>query len=144
MHPIKPSIGRKVWLWSNGHAFQDQKQPFDATIIFVHSDTRITVRYDNHWGTQGVNTSVLLRDPIPGDMHAAVEEHTVATWMPFQVGQAKPVETAKYADGSTATGTAPLPDASPGGATRITADQRGEILQHTENPDHPVDEEASV
>lgn len=82
---IAPSIGRKVWVWSTTHSYADQRQAFDATVIFVHSEDRITVRFDNHWGTQQIQSAVLLRDPLDSDMHSAVEEALVATWMPYQV-----------------------------------------------------------
>lgn len=97
---MKPTVGRKVWLWTaSATNAQAADQPFDATVIFVHSPSVVDLQYTNHWGTGGTQKSVPLREPsMPGDgapesVHGVNDVHgsgeTYATWMPFQVGQAK-------------------------------------------------------
>ena len=94
---IKPSIGRKLWFWETRVAFDAARaknfdhellstyeQPLDATIIAVWNPTRINVYVIDHDGVGRAETSVQLiqeGDIIP-DVH-------FATWMPFQIGQAK-------------------------------------------------------
>ena len=86
---IPPTVGRKVW-YSPTAADADfstklGEQPFDATIVYVHSDRRVNLACFNHRGypllRQGVT---LLQDedaPTPGGGHCS--------WMPYQIGQAK-------------------------------------------------------
>lgn len=95
MSTIKPTIGRKVYFYDpapDPHApgvvpkRYDEKQPFDATVIYVWGDTCVNLRVTDHAGNSWVRTSVPLRDPAEGDQHGV---EYVATWMPFQVGQAR-------------------------------------------------------
>jgi hypothetical protein len=79
---IKPTIGRKVWYWSDGMAnVLDQAQAFDATIVFVHNDTRVSLRVTDHLGHESAQYSVQLRDHIPLASHGAA---CFATWPPRQ------------------------------------------------------------
>jgi hypothetical protein len=88
---IKPTVGRKVWFWDNGNGLHGpvrhgDAQPMDATIIYVWGDTCVNLRVTDHAGNVLTRTSVPLRDHREGDCHGV--EYT-ATWMPYQVGQAK-------------------------------------------------------
>lgn len=92
---IKPTIGRRVWLWTTGspgvreqhQIVQDAKQAFDATVVFVHPDGRINVSYRDHHGTVSKAEHLDLRDP--GDDGHGHGSAPYCTWMPYQVGQAK-------------------------------------------------------
>ena len=89
MSSILPTIGRKVWLWVPSKiGVKDAEQAFDATVIHVAIDGRVDLAYTNHYGTSGAMMRVELRDPQPSDKHDA-ETEVYATWMPYQVGQAK-------------------------------------------------------
>lgn len=90
---IKPTIGRRVWFWPNGvssvgdsplHVISGD-QPFDAGIVYVWGDRMVNLDVSDHYGRHHQATSVTLLqdgDPIP-----VVGPY--ATWMPYQVGQAK-------------------------------------------------------
>lgn len=85
---IKPSIGRKVWFWDHSSTTTryGDNQAMDATIIYVWSDTCVNLAVTDHAGMQYTRTSVPLRDHREGDKHGV---EYVATWMPYQVGQAR-------------------------------------------------------
>lgn len=93
---MKPSIGRKVYLFlqqpdftdrpDGGVLCLDKKQPFDATIVFVHDDGKINVRASDHYGRHFGIHGIELREPQAGDEHG---QENIVTWMPFQVGQAR-------------------------------------------------------
>lgn len=94
---IRPTVGRKVWVWVGddvGSSIVDEAQPFDATILFVEPDGLVSVRFYDHKGSETFAESIELRDPLPGgDNHGpAGSEGIFATWMPYQVGQAKASE----------------------------------------------------
>jgi hypothetical protein len=87
---IKPTIGRVVWFWPGDVKriminILDPKQPHDAHITFVHSDTEINVAGFDHRGEPfSVHNVKLVQEgeaPYEGESHAA--------WMPYQQGQAK-------------------------------------------------------
>lgn len=90
MATIKPTIGRKVWYWcpatSGIGGVLDTTQAFDATIIFVHSEKLVNLIVTDHEGETSCEQNVELLDPGMSDHHGG---DTYATWMPFQVGQAK-------------------------------------------------------
>jgi len=94
MSTITPTIGRKVYFYDpeNPTANQpqmtryDAKQPFDATVIYVWGQTCVNLRVTDHAGNTHIRSSVPLRDPRDEDGHG---KEYVATWMPYQVGQAK-------------------------------------------------------
>lgn len=101
MSTITPSIGRKVWFYDAAperHSAQmvryDDSQPMDATVIYVWSPTCVNLRVTDHAGIMHTRTSVPLRDPAEGDAHG---KEYVATWMPYQMGQAKKHESAASA-----------------------------------------------
>lgn len=94
---IKPSIGRKLWFWETRDAFDAARnnhfdhdllsvheQPLDATVVAVWSPTMINVYVIDHGGVGRAETSVQLIQE--GDI---IPEGRFATWMPFQVGQAR-------------------------------------------------------
>lgn len=83
---ITPTIGRKVWYFPpEGEGTKLGNQAFDATVIFVHSDSMVNLAIVDHVGRQMVREHVvLLQDgKAPGQLKSHCE------WMPYQVGQAK-------------------------------------------------------
>lgn len=105
MATIRPTIGRKVYFNpsnakapSDGSPFDalarshggDQGhpsyQPFDATIVYVHSDSMVNLAINDHGGTPTARHSVPLwngEGPRPGPTESFAE------WMPFQLATAK-------------------------------------------------------
>lgn len=91
---IKPTIGRRVWFWPNGTTGMTlitggDQQPCDAGVVFVWNDRLVNLAVSDHVGANYSRTSVPLLqddDPIP-------ESGAYATWMPYQVGQAKAAAT---------------------------------------------------
>lgn len=91
MSTIAPTVGRKVWVWEGENlnlSVLDPNQPFDATVLFVASDGSVNLSVTDHEGNDAVMFGVKLRDPKEGDKHD-VEAISIATWMPYQVGQAR-------------------------------------------------------
>lgn len=89
---IKPSIGRSLWYWSMegerdalGMTLLSSLQPFDAKVIFVHSDAYVNLMVTDHVGVQHYRGSVLLLQE--GDMPP--NYRPFAEWVPHQTGQAK-------------------------------------------------------
>jgi hypothetical protein len=90
MSDITPSIGRKVWFYPDENcisslaATRENDHPFDATIISVHDDGTVNLAVHDHVGHHFAKLDVPLLDPadesIPG---------CYATWMPYQVKQAR-------------------------------------------------------
>jgi hypothetical protein len=89
---IKPTIGRKVWFWPDSSVYANyisdptpvENQPFDATVVAVYGDRMVNLRVTDHNGTSWFESSVPLMqddDTISGSRFA--------TWMPYQVSQAK-------------------------------------------------------
>ena len=86
MAKITPTIGRVVWFYPHGH--REGSLPHAAMIAFVHSDSLVNLGVLDPNGRSYNETSVsLIQD---GD--AAPESGRFATWMPFQIGQAKQAE----------------------------------------------------
>lgn len=78
---IKPSIGCVVWYYQN----QQQVQPFAMLVCYVHSDRLVNLGGFNDGGaTISRSSTTLLQDD-----DKAPEAGGYATWMPYQVGQAK-------------------------------------------------------
>lgn len=91
---IKPTIGRKVWFWVGEEApmgvILDKKQAFDATVVFVYDGGTVNLLLLDHYGSNNVVHNVALIDPSADDCHhEGGYENGYATWMPYQVGQAK-------------------------------------------------------
>ena len=129
---IKPTVGRKVWYRPSEFDQQgpvsmttSKGQPLEATIIAVWGDRCINVLVTDMVGKQfPVLSCTLLQegDLLPTDADGNVLGR-YCEWMPYQAQQAAKdaaastpapeVETKAYADGTEATGTAPLPEESP-------------------------------
>lgn len=91
---IKPTIGRRVWFYPNGTTGipVNHDQPCDAGVCYVWSDRMVNLTVAGHDGSMHARTSVpLLQDDDPKPTTGAY-----ATWMPYQVGQAKQVEAGKF------------------------------------------------
>lgn len=92
---IKPTIGRRVWYWPNGvtvgdkpFAIIDPAVPLDAGIVYVWGDRIVNLDVADHYGYHHSASSVMLvqeGDPVP-------TIGSYATWMPYQVSQAKKSE----------------------------------------------------
>lgn len=84
---ITPTVGRRVWFWPGDTAGRynciDPAQPFDAGVIYVHNDRCVNLIVTDHQGyTFRVEEATLVQDEErPTGPHA--------TWMPWQLGQAK-------------------------------------------------------
>jgi hypothetical protein len=77
---ISPTPGRVVWFYPNGEA----KIPLAAMVAFVHSDRLVNLGCLDANGCPFNATFVTLvqeGDERPAGPHA--------TWMPYQIGQAK-------------------------------------------------------
>jgi hypothetical protein len=80
---IKPTVGRVVWM-RNRPGCDDDSQPEDAHIIYVHSDTCVNLVGFNKYGTQWSMRKVYLRQE-----GAEAPADSYCEWMPYQIGQAK-------------------------------------------------------
>lgn len=90
---IKPTPGRVVWFTPpdnshdrpTGFEYFDFKQPCSASVAFVHSDRMVNLSVIDHAGKPYPFTSVVLLQ----DDDRKPEGGRFASWMPYQVGQAK-------------------------------------------------------
>lgn len=87
---IQPTVGRRVWYWpkKDEKNIADHEQPFDAGIVHVNGDGTVNLDVKNEYGypLTGKHHITLVESPdkaVPGQ----------ASWMPYQVGQAKPQTT---------------------------------------------------
>lgn len=116
---ITPTVGCIVWFYpasnqaTSGFAPADEGQPLAGIIAKVLGDRAVHLTVFDSAGVSHPQPYVQLvqeGDDVPG-------AGRYATWMPYQIGQAKKsaaaVGTKVYADGTKATGLAPLPDTSP-------------------------------
>jgi hypothetical protein len=86
----EPTVGRKVWYWGDASLEReiiDMKQPFDATVCFVHprnliGEPVVNLRVTTHHGSSSLRPSVPLCNPGPVDQHGG--PICYATWMPYQ------------------------------------------------------------
>lgn len=139
---IPPTPGRVVWYYPSQHELDAKAlaiydaAPLAAVVAYVHSDRLVNLALFDHAGAAHRRTSVTLLQEDDAVPHTS--EGPYAAWMPYQLGQAakaseadatqapavvvvdlaalgaeQTVETKVYTDGTTATGTAPLPDLSP-------------------------------
>lgn len=94
---IKPTIGRRIWYWpgyldlavpgSPMRLISDQAaQPFDAGVIYVHSDTCVNLQVTDHMG--GIWFREKVRILQEGESSAVIHEEGIAEWMNYQVGAA--------------------------------------------------------
>jgi hypothetical protein len=87
MSTITPTIGRKVWYYDfTTVGCNDPHQPYDATVIYVWGNDCVNLDVTDHHGNRLIKTSVPLRDPQDSACHGV---SSFATWMPYQVGQAR-------------------------------------------------------
>lgn len=81
---IKPTVGRVVLFWPSAvDEGEDTKQPYAATVAYVHSDRMVNLSVADHCGRQyGLASVPLLQegDERPSGMYCE--------WMPYQKGQA--------------------------------------------------------
>lgn len=90
---IKPTVGRVIWYYPEKHEnlHVNGKEPLAAMIAMVHDDRSINIGGFTADGSVFSRTSVKLVQE--GDDQPVDESH--ATWMPYQVGQAKKEAEAK-------------------------------------------------
>lgn len=92
---IKPTIGRKVWFWTNGSKIgapgakqpwvDDATQALDATVVQVLGDRMVNLLVVDHGGqTHPIRSVTLLQhgDPAP-------KAGMYCEWMPYQASQAE-------------------------------------------------------
>lgn len=90
---IEPTIGRVVWFWPHPlhlAAHVESGSPCRADVCFVTKlgdDYLLNLAWNDHLGNPFRTEQVPLiqdGDPVP--------QHSYATWMPFQIGQAAKTE----------------------------------------------------
>jgi hypothetical protein len=87
---IKPTIGRRVWYWpdttSDDHRIYDRTQAFDAGVVLVLDDHRVTLDVTDHYGRHFVVGNCYLwqgaDDVDPA--HRERPKEGFAEWMPYQ------------------------------------------------------------
>lgn len=91
---ITPTPGRAVWYYpsqdeinAKQFACNDPSQPLAATVAYVWGDRMVNLSVLDQNGNQFRRTSVALVQP--GDEPKRTSEGPFATWMPYQIGQAK-------------------------------------------------------
>ena len=80
---IMPTIGRRIWYWPIGTETvntRDYRQPFDAGVIYVTPEGRVSLYVTDHEGQRFVRPGVEITDGV---------EPGCAQGMPYQVGQAR-------------------------------------------------------
>jgi len=98
---ITPTIGRRVWYHpsafdvdqqnnSNYLVASDPTQPLDAGIAYVWNDRMVNLTVADQNGNMRSRTSVRLLQ----DDEQPNEGEAYAQWMPYQVAQSKPTESA--------------------------------------------------
>lgn len=86
---ITPTIGRKVWYYPESNLQELTKhdeQPFDATIVYVWSDSMVNLLVVDHQGNVAPRTSVHLSQD-GGAARGGGEQY--CAWMPYQKAVAK-------------------------------------------------------
>jgi hypothetical protein len=93
---IQPTVGRKVWYYPSEydrglHASKPEtiiqgsvEQPYDATVVYAHSERLVNLMVVDHNGNIHKRPSVQLVQP--SDTRPTGGAY--CTWMPYQVGQA--------------------------------------------------------
>lgn len=90
---IKPTPGRVVWFTPpddrhnrpEGFVYEDISQPCSASVAYVHNDRLVNLAVADQYGRMFSFGSVVLLQ----DDDRKPEGGRFATWMPYQVGQAK-------------------------------------------------------
>lgn len=85
---IMPTVGRVVWYWPHGAATGDGEQPYAAHIVYVSDAHRVNLLTFSHDGFPMPRLGAHLVQP--GE--PAPAKGGYATWMPFQVGQARALQ----------------------------------------------------
>lgn len=83
---ISPTPGRIVWFWPFGHpnVSGEPGEAFAAIVAYVWNDRLVNLGvFDKNGNSMGIANVTLVQegDPLP--------EGSYATWMPYQLGQAK-------------------------------------------------------
>lgn len=135
MSHIKPTVGRKIYFQPSEDQMTNRggllvqhggglpvkdRQPLDATINYVHSDTMIDITVNDHQGNRHFLASVILVPadgvfPVLGE--TGVIQGGYAYWMPFQASLAAASAAAEKA--ITDLAAAPAPGRAP--ATPFTS-----------------------
>lgn len=89
MTMIKPTVGRVVWYWPDG-VQPEVSQPHAALVTRVWGDTCVNLAVFDANGSPYSKTSVELHQ----DENVPRPTYAHASWMPYQVGQAKRNESA--------------------------------------------------
>ena len=87
---IKPTIGRIVWYW-DGRRRDADTQPQAAIVTYVWNDRVVNLAVFEECGVASYRTSVKLVQAE--DEVAGLVGTSFAEWMPYQIGQAKKLET---------------------------------------------------
>lgn len=86
---IVPTVGRVVHFWPAVHHLEAREptaQPQAAIVTYVHGEECVNLAVFGPGGETRPQTSVRLQQT---DSEAIDPRDAHATWMPFQVGQAK-------------------------------------------------------
>ncbi len=87
---IIPTVGRVVWFWP---ALKDENEPkaerpFAALVAYVWGERMVNLAVFDHNGKHESHTSVPLMQDEDRPPHLGY----FASWMPYQIGQAKKYE----------------------------------------------------
>ena len=80
---ISPTVGRVVWVWKREGQI-DTSQPEAALVTYVHNDRLINVAGFTQESHPFREIKLLLEQEEDEPSHT-----THASWMPYQIGQAK-------------------------------------------------------
>lgn len=90
MSSITPTIGRKVWYWTtNASRVRNSTQGIDATVIFIGDDDLVDLQCVDHHGEPFIAQNIVLGDYLDEGDPPVHGVDNFATWMPYQMGQAK-------------------------------------------------------
>jgi hypothetical protein len=87
---IIPTVGRVVLFWPDVHYLEKRpegEQPQAAIVTFVHGEECVNLAAHRHTGESYAQTSVRLQQSDSEPLTDPRDPH--ATWMPFQLGQAR-------------------------------------------------------
>lgn len=114
---IKPTVGRRVWLWLGPH--NDNAQPYDAGVAHVNKDGTINISYADEFGVMHAASSVKLLQE--GDK--APPSGMYCEWMPYQQNKAKD-ELGVFGKAAKAVPVTPQPVATPAAQATPTGDKK--------------------
>lgn len=86
---IRPTIGRKVWFWPHGRFEMNslsEKQPLDATVVYVHNDRHVNLVVIDHLGHSHALNNVTLIQPEDDAQRDMLEtsHECFCEWMDYQ------------------------------------------------------------